>query len=55
MATEQASPPIAQEERGKEALSELFNEVRNDDTPIMVERIVSDIDEIVKLVRFEGW
>lgn len=55
MATEQASPPIAQEERGKEALSELFNEVRNDDTPIMVERHVSDIDEIVKLVRFEGW
>jgi type I restriction enzyme R subunit len=37
------------------ALTELFREVSNDDTPKMVERIVTDIDEIVRVVRFPGW
>ena len=55
VATEQASPPIDQEERGKAALTELFEDVKNGDTPIMVERIVNDIDEIVRHVRFNGW
>jgi len=55
VATEHASPPIEEEERGKAALSELFEEVKNGDTPIMVERVVSDIDKIVRHVRFEGW
>jgi type I restriction enzyme R subunit len=55
VATEQASPPIEQEERGKAALTELFEETRSGDTPIMVERIVHDIDEIVRHVRFDGW
>jgi type I restriction enzyme R subunit len=40
---------------GKAALTELFNEVRNDNTSIMVERIVNDIDQIVRIVRFPGW
>ena len=39
----------------KSALTELFLEVRNDQTPAIVERIVNDIDEIVKIVRFPGW
>ncbi len=30
-------------------------EVKNSETPVMVERIVNDIDEIVRLVRFDGW
>ena len=55
VAAEQTSPPIEQEERGKAALTELFEEARNSDTPIVVERIVSDIDEIVRIVRFDGW
>ena len=55
VATEQASPPIEQEERGKAALTELFEQARNGDTPIMVKRIVNDIDEIVRHVRFNGW
>lgn len=55
VATEQASPPIEDEERGKAALTELFEEVKNGDTPVMVERIVNDIDEIVRQVRFDGW
>lgn len=52
---EQASPPIEAEERGKAALTELFEEARNSDTPIIVERVVNDIDEIVRIVRFDGW
>lgn len=37
------------------ALTELFQQVKNDATPVVVERIVADIDEIVRLVRFPGW
>ena len=55
VATEQASPPIEQEERGKAALTELFDEAKSEDTPIMVERVVEDIDAIVRHVRFDGW
>lgn len=40
---------------GKEALTELFLELRTDDTPAVVGRIVADIDCIVKIVRFPGW
>lgn len=52
---EQATPPIDNEDQGKAALTELFEEVRTDETPIMVERVVNDIDEIVRIVRFDGW
>ncbi|HUW14121.1 MAG TPA: HsdR family type I site-specific deoxyribonuclease, partial [Anaerolineae bacterium] len=55
VATERAAPPIEDEDRGKAALTELFEEARNRDTPIMVERVVADIDEIVRIVRFDGW
>lgn len=53
--TEREVPPIEDEERGKQALTELFEEAKTDDTPIMVERVVTDIDDIVKVVRFDGW
>jgi type I restriction enzyme R subunit len=55
VATENASPPIEDEERGKAALTELFEEARNGETPIMVERVVIDIDAIVREVRFPDW
>lgn len=55
VATENVTPPIDDEERGKAALTELFEQAKNDDTPIMVERVVSDVDEIVRVVRFDGW
>jgi type I restriction enzyme R subunit len=55
VAAEQMLPPSNEEDRGRTALTELFEEVRNSDTPIMVERVVSDIDEIVRIVRFDGW
>ena len=42
-------------DKGKAALTELFAESRNENTPIIVERIVNDIDEIVRLVRFPDW
>ena len=38
-----------------EALTELFLELKTEKTPAVVERIVADIDEIVKIVRFPGW
>lgn len=45
-----------EEKRGaKSALTELFLQVRTDQTPAIVERMVNDIDEIVKVVRFPGW
>jgi hypothetical protein len=37
------------------ASTELFNSIKNEKTPIIVERIVNDIDGIVKIVRFDGW
>lgn len=40
---------------GTEALTELFLELRTEDTPAVVGRIVTDIDSIVKIVRFPGW
>ena len=42
-------------DRAKEALTELFNEAKNKNTHLIVERIVDDIDRIVKAVRFDGW
>lgn len=47
--------PDEEIDKGKAALTELFNSVKNANTPIIVERIVNDIDDIVKIVRFEGW
>ena len=47
--------PEQEIDKGKAALTELFNGLRNDKTPIIVERIVADIDSIVKVVRFDGW
>jgi type I restriction enzyme R subunit len=45
-----------QEQKGaKTALTELFLDLKTDQTPAVVERIVNDIDEIVKIVRFDGW
>jgi type I restriction enzyme R subunit len=55
VAAEQVAEPIENEALGKAALTELFQEVKNEKTPIMVERVVNDIDEIVRYVRFDGW
>ena len=55
VSAERSAPPIEREEQGKVALTQLFEEARNPDTPIIVERVVNDIDEIVRIVRFDGW
>lgn len=47
--------PEEEIDKGKAALTELFNGVKNHETPVIVERIVADIDSIVKIVRFDGW
>jgi type I restriction enzyme R subunit len=42
-------------DQAKAALTELFQDAKNTNTHIIVERIVADIDEIVKKVRFPDW
>ena len=44
-----------EDDKGKAALTELFNSVKNANTPVIVERIINNIDDVVKIVRFEGW
>ena len=39
------APEPPKEEKGKAALTELFNSVKNRSTPIIVERMVNEIDE----------
>lgn len=52
---EKESVPEEEIDKGKAALTALFQNVKNDNTPIIVERIVNDIDGIVRIVRFPGW
>ena len=52
---ERTTEPIESEARGKAALTRLFESVRSETTPVIIERVVNDIDGIVKLVRFPGW
>lgn len=52
---EQQTEPQDAPDQAKAALTELFAESKSDKTPIIVERMVTDIDEIVRLVRFPEW
>lgn len=54
-AAEKEVVPEQEIDKGKAALTQLFDGIKNDKTPVIVERIVNDIDNIVKIVRFEGW
>jgi len=47
--------PREEQNRALAALTELFNEAKNKHTHVIVERIVADIDSIVRQVRFDGW
>lgn len=42
-------------DKAKAMLTKLFQTVRTSATPVIVERIVNDIDGIVRIVRFPGW
>jgi type I restriction enzyme R subunit len=52
---EKGVDPEEERRQAKAALTELFEETRTGETPVVVERIVGDIDEIVRIVRFPGW
>jgi type I restriction enzyme R subunit len=52
---EKQTDAVETRKSAKAALTQLFLEMKTDRTPAVVERIVSDIDAIVKYVRFEGW
>jgi type I restriction enzyme R subunit len=52
---EKQTDPAEERDRAREALTELFNEAKNTNTHIIVERIVTDIDDIMKKVRFPDW
>ena len=56
--TVQAEKELAeeiQEKSPKAALTDLFLELKTDETPAVVERIVNDIDAIVRAVSFLDW
>lgn len=55
VAAEKAVAEVPREERGKAALTELFEALRGAETPIIVSNVVDRIDEVVRGVRFEGW
>jgi type I restriction enzyme R subunit len=52
---ERETDPEENEDQALAALTELFNEVKTQNTHVIVERIVADIDAIVRQVRFDGW
>lgn len=52
---EKESVMEVQEKSPKAALTELFLELKTDETPAVVERIVTDIDAIVRVISFPGW
>jgi type I restriction enzyme, R subunit len=52
---ERQTDPVEDRDRAKEALTDLFKEAKNKNTHIILERIVADIDDIVKKVRFPDW
>jgi type I restriction enzyme R subunit len=47
--------PEEEHDLGKAALTELFESTKTPDTPVIVERVVADIDSIVDKVRFPEW
>ncbi len=52
---EKGADPVEERDKAKEALTDLFSEAKNTNAHIIVERIVADIDDIVKKVRFPDW
>ncbi len=52
---EKQTDPKEEQNQALAALTELFNEAKTKHTHVIVERIVGDIDAIVKQVRFDGW
>lgn len=55
VAAEKAEELIPREEKGRAALTELFEALKGDETPIIVSNVVDRIDDVVRAVRFDGW
>jgi len=55
VAAEKEIQDLLIEKTPKAALTDLFYELKNNQTPAVVERIVEEIDSIVRVVRFPGW
>lgn len=55
VAAEKAVNEVPREEQGKAALTELFEALKTEETPIIVDNVVNRIDEVVRAVRFNGW
>jgi type I restriction enzyme R subunit len=55
VATENQIDPEEEQDKALAALTELFNEVKSNQTHVIVERLVADIDGIVRQIRFDGW
>lgn len=55
VAAENETEELPPEEQGKAALTELFEAVKTEETPIIVENVVHEIDEVVRATRFTGW
>jgi hypothetical protein len=47
--------PEEERDRARDALAKLFAEAKTRNTHVIVERIVADIDDFVKKVRFPDW
>jgi type I restriction enzyme, R subunit len=47
--------PEKEHDLGKAALTGLLEGTKNENTPIMVERVVADIDDVVEKVRYPEW
>lgn len=46
---------MPREERGKAARTELFESFKGEETPIIAEKVVDEIDSVVRTARFDGW
>jgi type I restriction enzyme R subunit len=55
VAAENQADPEEERDRAREALTDLFQDAKSRATHIIVERIVNDIDAIVRKVRFPEW
>ena len=55
VSAEKALNEVPREELGMAALTELFEALKDADTPVIVEKVVERIDEVVRAIRFEGW
>lgn len=47
--------PEDNRKQAKAALTELFQSVKTEKTPVAIENLVSEIDKLVNVVRFDKW